>query len=81
MPVLYFGNRTQLSAHTVVHQLVQTLAPEVVPIFTSDCLALYFFALTAHFGRWLSQEVKPGRFKPIWQVSSQLLYGQIIKRY
>lgn len=81
MPVLYFGDRTQLSAHTIVHQLVQTLAPEVVPIFTSDGLTLYYFALTAHFGSWLSQELKTGKFKAVWQVSAQLLYGQIIKRY
>jgi hypothetical protein len=25
--------------------------------------------------------MKPGRFKTVWQVSSQLLYGQVIKRY
>jgi IS1 family transposase len=81
MPVLYFGDRTQLAAHTMVHQLVQTLAQEVVPIFTSDGLGRYYFALTAHFGRWICQEVKVGKFKTVWQVSSQLLYGQIIKRY
>ena len=80
-PVLYLGDRTQLAAHTVVHQLVQMLAQEVVPIFTSDGLALYYFALTAHFGHWLHEEVKTGKFKAVWQVSSQLLYGQIIKRY
>lgn len=81
MPVLYFGDRTQLSAYTVLHQLVQILAHEVVPIFTSDGLALYCYALTAHFGSWICQEVKRGKLKPVWQVSSQLLYGQIIKRY
>jgi IS1 family transposase/transposase-like protein len=81
MPVLYFGDRTQLSAYTVVHQLVRILAQEVVPIFTSDGLALYYFALTAHFGSWLRQEVRPSQLKAVWQVSSQLLYGQLIKRY
>lgn len=81
MPVLYFGDRTQLSAHSVVHQLVQTLAQEVVPIFTSDGLALYYFALTAHFGRWIAEELKADKIKAVWQVSSELLYGQIIKRY
>src|SRR5690348_1890749 len=81
MPTLYFGDRTQLSAHTVVHQLVQTLAKGAVPIFTSDGLALYHFALTAHFVSWICQELKVGKFKSVWQVSSQLLYGQIIKRY
>jgi hypothetical protein len=36
------GPRTQPVAHAVVHALVKTLAPDCLPIFTSDGLKLYF---------------------------------------
>jgi len=53
LPVLELGPRTQHMAHRVIHSLRQMLAPSCVPLFTSDGLNLYFYALTAHFGQWL----------------------------
>ncbi len=53
VPVLQLGPRTQHMAHHVIHSLRQGLAPGCVPLFTSDGLNLYFYALTAHFGHWL----------------------------
>jgi transposase-like protein len=47
IPVLIVGSRTQSMAHAVVHELVNVLAPDCLPIFTSDGLKLYFYALTA----------------------------------
>jgi IS1 family transposase len=81
MPALYLGDRTQVSAHTFIHSVVQTLAAAGVPLFTSDGLNLYFYALTAHFGLWVWQESQAGKLKPVWQVRPQLLYGQLIKQY
>ena len=52
LPVLQLGPRTQHMAHRVIHSLRQRLAPGCVPLFTSDGLNLYFYALTAHFGDW-----------------------------
>jgi hypothetical protein len=81
MPALYLGERNQMAAHTFIHSLIQTLAPQGVPIFTSDGLNLYFYALTAHFGRWAWEEVKAWKLKGVWQVAPELLYGQLIKQY
>jgi IS1 family transposase len=78
IPVLYLGARSQDAAHTLVHDLRQRLAPDCLPIFTSDGLNLYFYALTAHFGQWV-QGV--GRRAREWQVAAGLLYGQVKKRY
>jgi len=52
--------------------------PFCVPLFTSDGLNLYFYALTAHFGRWL-QMASLGRKILRWQVAEGLIYGQVKK--
>lgn len=75
VPVLHLGARTQRSAHAVVHALCQTLAPACLPVFTSDGLRLYFYALTAHFGQWAGGAARR------WQVAPGLLYGQVAKTY
>jgi IS1 family transposase len=54
IPVLHLGARTQAAAHATVHALHQTLALGCIPVFTSDGLNLYFYALTAHFGQWVA---------------------------
>lgn len=54
----------------------QTLAPGWVPLFTSDGLDLYFHALTAHRGSWLTD---PWTGKSAWQVTRDLIDGQLVK--
>ncbi len=49
IPVLHLGGRTQNAAHSDIHELRQRLARGCLPVFTSDGLNLYFYALTAHF--------------------------------
>ena len=78
IPVLHLGARTQHAAHRVVHELRQRLAPGYLPVFTSDGLNLYFYALTAHFGAWVSGIGSQARH---WQVTTGLLYGQVKKTY
>jgi transposase-like protein/IS1 family transposase len=80
IPVLHVGPRTQNSAHKVIHSLRQILAPGCIPLFTSDGLNLYFYALTAHFGQWL-QVGRRGRNVRQWQVAAGLIYGQVKKTY
>jgi IS1 family transposase/transposase-like protein len=80
IPVLELGPRTQNMAHTVIHSLRRSLAPGCIPLFTSDGLNLYFYALTAHFGTWL-QERRRGRNMRRWQVAANLIYGQVKKCY
>ena len=78
LPVLELDPRTQHMAHRVIHSLRQILAPECIPLFTSDGLNLYFYALTAHFGQWL-QVGRRGRNVHRWQVETGLIYGQVKK--
>jgi hypothetical protein len=67
-------------AHKVIHSLRQILAPSCLPLFTSDGLNLYFYALTAHFGHWLEVRCR-GRKTRQWQVAAELIYGQVKKSY
>ena len=78
IPAVHLGARTQTDAHTVVHELRQRLAPGCLPIFTSDGLNLYFYALTAHFGQWATGVGQRARQ---WQVAAELIYGQVKKTY
>ncbi len=66
--------------HLVIHSLLQFLAPGYLPLFTSDGLNLYFYALTAHFGHWLALG-RRGRKARRWLVEAGLIYGQVKKRY
>ena len=78
LPVLRLGPRTQHTAHLVIHSLRQRLAPGCLPLFTSDGLNLYFYALTAHFGQWREERCR-GRHLRRWQVEQSLIYGQVKK--
>ena len=77
IPTLHLGPRTTGAAMHFVHQVGQVLAPGCVPAFTTDGLRAYFYALTAHFGQWVQA---PGQRKAHWQVSHDLLHGQLVKR-
>jgi len=49
LPVLQLGPRTQHMAHLVIHCLRQHLAPDCLPLVTSDGLHLYFYAALGSF--------------------------------
>jgi len=76
IPAFRLGPRTQEMAHDLVHQVRQTLAPAHLPVFSSDGLNLYFYALTAHFGQWLQETAQA---KPVWRALPGLLYAQVQK--
>ena len=80
LPVLQLGSRTHSMAHRLIHSLRQCLTPGCLPLFTSDGLNLYFYALTAHFGQWLVVG-RRGRLVRRWQVDPGLIYGQVKKCY
>ena len=75
IPVLQVGGRTQDMAYRVVHELKHRLRPGCVPVFSSDGLKHYFYALTAHFGRWERPEGK----KRVWTLLGEFAYAQVIK--
>lgn len=78
IPAFTLGSRTQALAHQLAHEVVTRLALDCVPVFSSDGLALYFYALTAHFGTWRPAASKRRRR---WTVNVELLYAQVIKRF
>jgi hypothetical protein len=78
--VLELGPRTQHMAHRLIHSLRQSLAPGCLPLFTSDGLTLYFYALTAHCGQWLAVGRRGCNVRR-WQVEPGLIYGQVKKCY
>ena len=80
LPVLHLGPRTQNMAHLLIHSLRQLLAPGCLPLFTSDGLNLYFYALTAHFGHRREVGCR-GRNVRRWRVEPSLIYGQVKKSY
>jgi IS1 family transposase len=76
------GDRTLAMAPSVVHQVVQVLAPGCVPLFLTDGFKEYATALLTHFGHWVQlprrQATGPAP-KPRWMPLPQLLYAQVIK--
>jgi hypothetical protein len=54
--------------------------PFCIPLFASDGLNFYFYALTAHFGQWLTLSQRGQKVRR-WQVAARLIYGQVKKSY
>jgi IS1 family transposase len=78
------GDRTLALAQRLVHQVVQVLAPDCVPLFLTDGFREYTMALLAHFGQW----VQPPRRQaadpmptPRWMPIPELRYAQVVKTY
>ena len=74
--VMHLGGRKKLDAQSFIHLVKERLAAGCLPVFTSDGLRMYFYALTAHYGSW---HRPPGARKDHWQVDKDLLYGQFRK--
>ncbi|MFO7684346.1 MAG: DDE-type integrase/transposase/recombinase [Chloroflexota bacterium] len=73
---MHLGGRKKQDAQTFIHRVIEKLATGCLPVFTSDGLRMYFYALTAHFGTWVWPE---GARKFHWQTDENLLYGQFRK--
>ncbi len=71
------GRRMIDDAYGFVHGLKKRLAPNHVPVFSSDGLRHYYSALTSHFGSW--HEPLPGKRKRTWHVDGRLLFGMLYK--
>ena len=76
VPVIKLGPRTLELAQAVVHELQQRMQAGPLPVFSSDGLRLYFYALTAHFGQWVTDA---GSGKRVWQLATDFIYGQVKK--
>ena len=77
VPVIRLGPRTLAVAYAVVHELRQRMEiGHPLPVFATDGLRLYFYALTAHFGHWITPA---GSRKRVWQLAADFIYGQVKK--
>jgi hypothetical protein len=82
--VVDVGSRTLAMAQRVVHQVIQVLAPDCVPLFLTDGLKDYATALLTHFGHWMHPERRQDKGplpKPRWLPLPRLLYAQVVKSY
>jgi IS1 family transposase len=82
--VIDVGTRTLAMAQRVVHQVVQVLAPDCVPLVLTDGFREYLTALLTHYGHWVHPERHQGKGpqpKPRWMPRPQLLYAQVVKSY
>jgi L-ascorbate metabolism protein UlaG (beta-lactamase superfamily) len=70
IPVMQVGARNQEMAYWVVYGLKSRLVADCVPVFSTDGLKHYFYALTAHFGKWEAADGK----KPV-----RVLLGEFIE--
>jgi IS1 family transposase len=78
------GDRTLTMAQGVVHQVVQVLAPDCVPLFLTDGFKEYMTALLTHFGEWVQpprQRVQGPMPKRRWMPLPHLRYVQVVKQY
>jgi IS1 family transposase len=76
------GDRTLAMAQRVIHQVVQVLAPDCVPLFLTDGLKEYAMALLTHFGSWVQparQRAAGPTPKPRWMPIPALRYAQVVK--
>jgi IS1 family transposase len=77
------GERTLALAQRLVHQVVQVLAPDCVPLFLTDGFKQYLTAVLTHYGHWVPQ---PRRWAtgpmpmPRWMPLPQLHYAQVVKK-
>ncbi len=82
--VIDVGTRTLAMAQRMVHQVVQILAPDSVPLCLTDGLKDYGTALLTHFGYWVQPQRRRATGampKPRWMPLPQLRYAQVVKSY
>ena len=82
MPVLHVGPRSQDMAHTVLHELALRLNPDIPPLFLTDGLQAYYYAITAHFGAGLqtvANQPLPQTPSFFFKSNPDILYAQIRK--
>lgn len=77
------GDRSLSMAQLLIHAVVQVLAPDCVPLFTTDQWAPYATALLTHFGHWVEIPRRYPRGRPPsprWLPIPALQYAQVVKK-
>src|SRR5918999_1021953 len=78
------GDRTLAMAQRLVHQVVQVVALDCVPLFLTDGFKEYMTALLTHYGHWVQpprRQAKGSTPKLRWMPRPALLYAQVVKNY
>jgi IS1 family transposase len=78
------GERTLAMTQRVIHQVMEQLAPNCVPLFLTDGFREYTTALLTHFGQWMQpprRQAQGPMPKPRWMPVPELLYAQVVKKY
>ena len=78
------GPRMLAMAQGIVHQVMQMLAPDCLPLFLTDGFKEYGTALLSHCGHWVLPERQRAQGpapKPRWMPLPQLRYAQVVKSY
>src|SRR5262249_39657438 len=76
------GERTLAMAQAMLHQLVQILAPDCVPLLLSDGYPHDLTAIVTHFGHWGQPPGRQARGpvpKARWMPLAELRYAQVVK--
>ena len=76
VPVVQVGLRTQAAANSVLHELRARIHSTCHPIFLTDGLMPYYYAITAHWGSWVINE-QTGKHE--WQIDPAIRYAQLYK--
>jgi hypothetical protein len=86
------GERTLAMAQRVIHQVVQVVAPDCVPLCLTDGFQEYMSALLTHYGRWVQPSRRRAQGavpKPRWMppattalcAGGQTISAQAFSRY
>jgi IS1 family transposase/transposase-like protein len=74
------GERGLVTVQSLVHQLVEQLAPGVMPLFLSDGERSFETGLLSHYGHWGQLVDGRGRSRRRWLGLAELAYVQVVKR-
>jgi hypothetical protein len=78
------GPRMLAMAQGIVHQVMQVLAPDCLPLFLTDGFKEYGTALLSHCGHWVLPERQRAQGpapKPRWMPLPPWLYAQVVQSY
>lgn len=78
--IFRLGERGPGTVQSLVHRLVQQLAPGVIPLFLSDGERSYETRLLSHYGQWGQGADSRGQSRRRWLGLAEFAYVQVVKR-
>ena len=78
--IFRLGERGLGTVQSLVHQLVQQLAPGVIPLFLCDGERSFETSLLSHYGQWGQVAASRGQSRRRWLGLAEFAYVQVVKR-